>query len=129
MNRLVIIGNLTANPESYATNTGKTLAKFTVAVNEYHGEQKNAVFFRVTAWEKIGENCMKFLSKGKKVCVVGNVRASAFKNKNGEPAASLEVTAMDIEFLSPRNESESAPEDAAVVNTFTPIQDDENLPF
>ena len=105
MNRLMIIGNLTGDPESRVTATGKNVCNFTVAVNRRSGNE--ADFFRVSAWEKNAENCGKFLSKGRKVCVVGPVSVRTYQANNGETRASLEVTANEVEFLSSRNEGNS----------------------
>lgn len=100
MNRLMIIGNLTKNPETRTTPSGKTVCNFDVAVNRRNNE---ADFFRVAAWGELGNNCQKFLEKGKKVCVVGSVSARPYVNQRNEACASLEVMANEVEFLSPKN--------------------------
>ena len=105
MNKLTIIGNLTADPELRTIPSGVSVCTFTVAVNRrYSGnkDDRQTDFFRVSAWRQLGENCSRFLSKGRKVCVVGEVSARAFEGKDGTLRASLEVTADEVEFLSPR---------------------------
>ena len=107
MNQLIIIGNLTNDPELRSTPSGKSVCSFSVAVNhrkKVEG-QPEADFFRVTAWSQLGENCAKYLSKGKKVSVTGSVSVRTYDTQNGEHRASLEVTAIDCEFLSPKSES------------------------
>ena len=107
MNKAYIIGNLTADPELRTTTSGKNVCSFTVAVNRRNRE--GADFFRVTAWDNLGENCNKFLVKGRKVAVVGSVSVRAYQTKNGDPAASLELTAQEVEFLStPAERAENA---------------------
>ena len=107
MNKLTIIGNLTADPELRTTPSGVSVCTFTVAVNRRSGkEDRQTDFFRVTAWRQLGENCSRFLSKGRKVAVVGEVTARAFEGKDGSLRASLEVNADDVEFLSPRGEGQ-----------------------
>lgn len=107
MNKLTIIGNLTADPELRTIPSGVSVCTFTVAVNRRTGkEDRQTDFFRVTAWRQLGENCSRYLTKGKKVAVVGEVSARAFEGKDGTLRASLEVTADDVEFLSPRNEGQ-----------------------
>ena len=101
MNKLTIIGNLTRDPEMRITQSGKSVCTFTVAVNKRNGD---AEFFRVTAWEERGKVCEKYLSKGKKVCVVGPVGVSTYQANDGSTKASLEVTADDVEFLRSRTE-------------------------
>ena len=100
MNQLTIIGNLTRDPETRTTKGGDIVTTLTVAVNRASGAD-DADFFRVSAWGKMSENCAKYLTKGKKVAVIGSVHADAYTDKDGNPAASLEVSAARVEFLSP----------------------------
>jgi len=113
MNKLFIVGNLTRDPELRTTAAGDSVCSFSVAVNrrgrrDAQGNQPEADFFRVTAWRALGENCAKFLSKGRKVAVTGSVRVSTYQAQDGTTRASLEVQADDVEFLSPRGEGEGA---------------------
>ena len=112
MNKIFLIGNLTRDPELRTTQSGVPVCAFTIAVNRRQtaqAGQPEADFFRVTAWRQLGENCGKWLIKGKKVSVVGTVSASAYMGNDGQPKASLEVTADDVEFLSPANTAEEQP--------------------
>ncbi len=143
MNKLTIIGNLTRDPELRATPNGINVCDFTVAVNrrnrrDAQNGQPEADFFRVTAWRQLGENCAKYLAKGRKVCVIGPVSVRTYQASDGTTRASLEVTADDVEFLSSRGDAEaagsySAPAAAAPVAdaqaaNFTAVETDE-LPF
>lgn len=135
MNRLTIIGNLTRDPESNNTQNGKTVCNFTVAVNRrrtQNSQEPEADFFRVAAWGAVGENCQKYLAKGRKVAVVGPVSVRTYTAQDGTTRASMEVFAQDVEFLSPRQEGQSAPaqQDAALSaqQGFTPVENEE-LPF
>ena len=112
MNKLTIIGCLTRDPEQRITQSGVTVCTFSLAVNRRKKQegQQEADYFRVTAWRALGENCAKYLSKGRKVCVVGPVSCRTYTGSDGITRASLEVTADDVEFLTPKNEApESAP--------------------
>lgn len=132
MNKLTIIGNLTADPQMRTTQSGINVCSFTVAVNRRQkGDSHAADFFRVNAWRQLGENCQKFLTKGRKVAVVGPVSINLYTTQNGETRANMEVTADDVEFLSPRAEqAETAPLDASqgIANGYFPV-DDEPLPW
>lgn len=144
MNKLTIIGNLTRDPELRTTQSGISVCSFTVAVNRRRtqGQQPEADFFRVSAWRQLGENCGKWLVKGKKVCVVGPVSVSTYQGNDGNTRAQLEVTAEDVEFLSPAGQVEEAPQAvpqaqhaqqtqmpiAGAPAGFTPVETDE-LPF
>ena len=126
MNKLFLIGNLTKDPETRTTPTGKTVCNFDIAVNDRQG---NATYFHVSAWDKQGENCQRYLSKGKKVSVVGPVFVRAYTDRNGKANANIEVTANEVEFLSPRDSYEQQ-ERQAIQNEpkMAPVQT-EDLPF
>lgn len=104
MNRITIIGNLVGNPELRTTQQGVSVCTFGVAVNRRRSDGVD--FFRVTAWRQLGENCQKYLAKGRKVAVTGTVSVSAYKSSNGDARASLEVNADEVEFLTPKGEAE-----------------------
>ena len=128
MNKLIIIGNLTKDPELRTTATGLSVCSFTVAVNRRKGNNEQETdFFNVTAWRERGETCAKYLSKGKKVCVVGSVSVRTYETQNGKHGANLEVTADDVEFLTPRTETATAPAPVAE-GGFQQVETDE-LPF
>ena len=140
MNKLTIIGNLTRDPESRTTATGSTVCSFTVAVNRrrssQNSNQPDADFFRVSAWNQLGENCQRYLAKGRKVAVVGRVSVSTYQGNDGTTRASLDVMADDVEFLSSRQDDAgytaapaAAPKAAPVMDTGFQEVDDEDLPF
>ena len=146
MNKLTIIGNLTRDPELRTTSAGINVCDFTVAVNrrarrDAQAGQPEADFFRVSAWRQLGENCSRYLAKGRKVAVTGSVSVNTYQGSDGTTRASLEVNADDVEFLSPKGEGmapggeASAPADGyGAVGTppqgsgFVQV-DDEELPF
>ena len=145
MNRLTIIGNLTNDPELRTTPSGDSVCSFGVAVNrrgrrDAQNNQPEADFFRVSAWNQLGENCARYLTKGRKVAVVGAVTARAYQANDGTLRASMEVNATEVEFLSSRNDdgmgggysapSVSVPAPAAEPQAagFTAVETDE-LPF
>ena len=133
MNSLHIIGRLTKNPELRTTATGLSVCSFTVAVNRKKTKdgQQETDYFNITAWRERGETCAKYLSKGKKVSGVGPVSVRAWES-NGKHGASLEVTADEIEFLSPRGEAQPAQPEPQVDQQTGYQQvamDDSELPF
>jgi len=102
--RTIVVGNLGNDPEMRYTPNGKAVANFSVAVNrKYAGKDgqthEKTKWFRVTAWDKLAETCNQYLHKGRQVLVAGEVQASAYANQAGEPAASLELTAREVQFL------------------------------
>lgn len=124
MQKLVIIGNLTKNPELRSTSEGTPVCGFTVAVNRQktkNNQNPGADFFNVTAWRGLGEICGKYLEKGKKVCIIGRISLRTWENEN-KHGASLEVVADDVEFLSARSAPTDEPTGYEVVET-------DDLPF
>lgn len=97
MNKVIIAGNLARDPELKYTNSGKAVANFTVAVNDYYSQ--NASFFRVVVWEKSAENCNQYLSKGSPVLVEGRLQSRSYE-VNGEKRSSVEIVAQNVQFLS-----------------------------
>ena len=106
MNRLTIIGNLTRDPELRTTTTGATVCTFTVAVNRRakSGQQPEADFFRVSAWNQQAETCQRYLAKGRKVAVVGQVSVHTYQGSDGKTYAQMDVLANEVEFLTPKSE-------------------------
>lgn len=86
--------------------------------------QPDADFFRVNVWRQMGENCAKYLAKGRKVCVIGAVAVSTYKTQSGEFRASMEVTADDVEFLSSQREQASVDQESGME-----VVNDSGLPF
>lgn len=131
MNRLFIIGNLTNEPELRTTPSGKMVCNFTVAVNRRQKDSNGnsiADFFRVSVWNQLGENCSKYLAKGRKVAVEGMVSLHTYTS-NGKQGANLEVLASEVEFLSPRQEAgmQTFGQTEKPIDVTDQVQDD--LPF
>ena len=101
MNKCFIIGNLVKDPEVRSTNNGKTVCSFTVAVNRASREMcEEPDYFKITAWEKLAENCAKYLHKASKVAVLGAVSMRRYETKSGEKRAYMEISPDSVEFLS-----------------------------
>ena len=124
MNKIILIGNVSTDPEQRTTSTGKSVCAFNLAVNRKYsgtdGERKTD-FFRINAWGKLGDNCMKYLAKGRKVAVSGEIQPRLYDAKDGQQRLSLDVQADEVEFLST---AESAPKPTKPAK---PKQDDSAL--
>lgn len=120
MNKLTIIGNLTGNPELRTTQAGKSVCSFTVAVNRRKKSegQPDADFFKVSTWNQLADNCGKYLSKGKKVCVIGAVALRTYETQDGRHGANLEVMANEVEFLSTKDSEQPKMTEVNVGNPF-----------
>ena len=126
MNYVSMIGRLTKTPEIRQTNTGKNVCTFTLAVDRrYKDAQGNATadFFSVQAWEKLAELCARYLDKGSKVFVSGELRNRSYEAKDGTERYVTEIIANEVEFLSPKTEPATPP-----VEEWEQVEDSD-LPF
>ena len=99
VNQVILMGRLTRDPEQRTTGTGKIIVSFSIAVDR-GGQDDEADFFNVNAWEKLGELVMQYLSKGRRVLVQGRLRQDRWDDKEtGKKQSRVEVTATDVTFL------------------------------
>ena len=125
MNSIEIIGNLTGNPTQQDIGD-YTVTRFTVAADRRMTKgEKQTDFFRISAWGGLGDSCFKFLSKGRKAYVRGELQTRTYENADGKTVTSLDIRAEAVEFLSPREEEKKKPVTEA---DFTDIQSDD-IPF
>ena len=144
MNQFYGIGNLVRDPEVKTTNAGIKVCRFTIAINrrmKKNGEQ-TADYINIVAWRQLAELCEKYLSKGRKVAVVGSVQTGSYEDKNGVKRTTWDILADEVEFLSSadkgaKKEYEYRAEERQAIETegnapadsgFTQVDDGE-LPF
>ena len=129
MNKVILIGNVCADPTMSSTPSGVTVCTFSVAVDrkfkDAHGE-KVTDFFRVQAWRQLGDVCGKGVKKGMKVGVIGELQARTYEAKDGTTRMSLDINADEVEFMSRAEDKPAAK--PADPNTFEDISS-EDLPF
>ena len=132
MNKVFLIGNLTADPVK--SNSGETvICRFSIAVNRRFSSadgEKSVDFFRITTFRKTAENCGAYLSKGRKVAVTGSLQISEYTDKDGVRRQGVDVVADEVEFLTPKGESgDYTPSSGGGrVDKLEPVSDD-SLPF
>lgn len=106
MNQLYIIGFLTADPTTRATSSGKSVTTFTVGVTRSRKDTNGdrvSDFFRVNAWGATADYCGKYLNKGSRVAVIGELTPSTYEGKDGKTRFSLDVQADRVENLTEKN--------------------------
>jgi len=129
--QITLIGYLGDRPEMRYTNAGIPFTSFSLAVNRRWSDsegkaQERTTWFRVTAWRRHAEFANQYLSKGKRIMVIGDIEgARAYKDRDGNPRASIEVAAREIRFLDPRNNEQPIME---IVET-VPTLENEPIPF
>ena len=112
MNKVILIGNLTKDPELSETPNGTSVCKFDLAINRDYEKadgSRDADFFHITVWRGRAEVCGKYLAKGKKVCIVGSLYNRSYEDKDGVKRYVTDVVADEVEFLTPVGSSSSAP--------------------
>ena len=99
INQVILMGRLTRDPEVRTTTTGKSITSFSIAVDRT-GQDDQADFFDVTAWEKLGDLVAQYLSKGRRCLVQGRLRQDSWDDKEtGKKRTRVEVVATDVTFL------------------------------
>ena len=139
MNKVFLIGNLTRDPENSETSSGVPVCRFAIAVNRnYTGSDgtRETDFFNITVWRQLAENCGKYLKKGSKVAVIGQLQNRSYEDKDGIRRTVTDIVASEIEFLTPKNAGDAFDDEPAVVSRPArkerPVLeevDDDQLPF
>ena len=125
MNRVILIGNLTKDPELSQTNNDLSVCKFNVAVSRSYGKQETD-FFTVIAWRTQADNCARFLKKGSKVAVSGSIQNRSYDGNDGVKRYVTEIVADEVQFLTTKGQAEE--ESAApTLEGMKPV--DDGLPF
>lgn len=129
LNRCVLIGRLTKDPELRYTQDGKAVCSFTLAVDRNYGEKKLTDFFDIIAWNKMGESCANYLGKGKLAAVDGQMTTRSYEAKDGHKVKVYELVAQNVRFLSPKTEQKDEVFNEAPADVFNAGGEDEERPF
>ncbi|MCH5162787.1 MAG: single-stranded DNA-binding protein [Clostridiales bacterium] len=138
MNKIMLIGNLTRDPESNTTQSGANFTRFTIAVNRPFTSstgERVADYFDIITWRGLAERCAKYIFKGSKVGIVGSVQRRQYEDRDGIKRTSFDVVADEVEFLTPKNntgapreQSGYMPEEPHDIAGMQPV-DSDDLPF
>lgn len=124
MNKIFITGRLTRNPELRHTESGMAICRFTVASNKHvKGEQKTT-FINIVTFAKTAENCDRFLSKGNKAAIVGELEIRQYTDNEGNNRYVTEVIANEVEFLSEKTSGSNSFDGPSEIEI-----EDNDLPF
>lgn len=125
MQSFTCTGNVVKDVEAKIISNGRTVCNILVAVRRPHSEETD--FFNVEVWGKQAENCEKFLSKGKKVGIVGFIKTRSYTDKEGVHRTLTDIVADQVEFLTPKP-LDSQTTQPTNKDKFEPINEDD-LPF
>jgi single-strand DNA-binding protein len=137
LNRVVLIGNLTDDPELRYTQNGTARTRFAIAINRKSRDREGnlreeVTFVPIVVWGSQAENCANFLAKGRSVAVDGRLRIDTFETKEGERKKVVEVVAETVQFLGggPRQPEGGSPAPASTdASPETSPVDEEEVPF
>ena len=138
LNQVILIGNLTEDPELQYTQSGVARTTFTIAINRQYRDsndelQEDTTFVPITTWRNQAENCATYLSKGRPVAVTGRLRISSYEDDDGNNRKWTSVVAQNVQFLG--SGQGKAPDDEEVQSPNperpdkTSSGDDEEIPF
>ena len=141
MNKIILIGNLTRDPELQTTTSGVSVCRFSLAVTRRFANnegERDADFINIVVWRNQAENCHKYLKKGSKCAVVGRIQTSSYDAQDGSQRYTTDVVADEVEFISTTRSngegdfsyeaSESRPSSKKETAELEEI-DDDSLPF
>ena len=148
LNKVVLCGRLTSDPELKTTATGISVVSFTLAVNrpyrntEANANQPSADFISVVAWRQRAEFIARYFKKGSSLCVTGSIQTRSWQDQQGQKRYATEVIADEVNFCGDNRNGAAAPQgdmmdQGFVANTqqapasvgFAPVDTDDDLPF
>lgn len=143
INNVILMGRLTADPEVRTTTTGKSVCSFSIAVERSYtksGEQRQADFINIVAWESTANFISKYFTKGSMIALQGQIQTRNYEDKNGNKRTAFEVLAREVSFCGSKTQTNTASAEATAPTQtneykssepfdFEEIGDDEDLPF
>ena len=141
MNNCVLCGNLTKDVELTSTTNGTAVGRFTLAVQRSYANEngeREADFINIVVWRGQAENCAKYLKKGSKALVTGELHIRSYEDKDGVKKYATEIVANQVEFVGQKasGDGENPPpstqpnnQQGNVPDGLTPVGDDQSLPF
>ncbi len=130
MNKAILIGNLTKDPELTQTTSGISVCRFSLAIQRKftnsEGERETD-FINIVVWRNLADNCHKYLKKGSKAAVTGSIQTRSYDAQDGTKRYVTEVVAEEVEFVGSKS---TLAEEKEEVSKLEPIKEDDNdLPF
>lgn len=133
MNRVILIGNLTKDPELTQTTSGISVCRFTLAVGRRFTNadgSRDTDFLNIVAWRNLADICAKYLRKGSKAAVVGNIQTRSYDGQDGTKRYVTEIVAEDVEFVGARvNAGEEGEREVSKLEPISNDGTDDGLPF
>ena len=133
INKVIIGGRLTSDPELKTTQSGISVASFSVAVNRKtkQGEEQKSDFFNVTAWRQTAEFVSRYFKKGSSICIVGVLQNSSWTDQNGQKHSRTDIVADEVMFVDSKSDGgqTTAQGFGGIQPNFEAVPTDADLPF
>ena len=130
INKVILMGRLTRDPEMRHTNSGTPVTTFSLAINSGYGENQRTDFVNCLAWNKTAEFVTKYFTKGKMIIVIGRITTRSWETQDGKRAYATEVVANEVSFGETKSSQQTATQPPMQDDDFTPFDEyDEDLPF
>ena len=136
INKVILMGRLTRDPEMRHTNSGTPVTTFSIAIDNGYGDNKRTDFVNCLAWNKTAEFVTKYFAKGKMIIVIGRITTRSWETQDGKRAYATEVIAQEVSFGESKTSQLNTHQTAAQPpmqdddDDFTPLdEEDDDLPF
>ena len=130
INKVILIGRLTKDPETRVLTSGSTVSTFNLAVErtfKSRDGEKEVDFIPIVTWGKTAELCSEYLSKGSLAGIAGRIQTRSYEAKDGTKRYVTEVVAEEISFLTPKKEQDTEPK--VPMDGFSEMEDYNDMPF
>ena len=124
INKAILMGRLTKDPELRHTSTGTPVCSFSIAINNGSGENQTTDFINCVAWNKTAEFVDKYFAKGRMIVVIGRITTRTWEGQDGKKNYATEVVASEVSFGDSKKENASDSDDE-----FTPLEMPDDTPF
>ena len=124
LNKVILMGRLTKDPELRHTNNGTAVTSFNIAVDNGYGENKTTDFINCVVWNKTAEFVEKHFTKGRMIIVLGRISTRNYEGQDGRKIYVTEVIANEVQFGDSKKETSPTENDE-----FVPLEDDSDLPW
>ena len=133
INKVILMGRLTRDPEMRHTNSGTPVTTFSIAINSGYGENQRTDFVNCLAWNKTAEFVTKYFAKGKMIVIAdGRISTRSWETQDGKRAYATEVIANEVSFGETKSSQQTVtqPPMQDDDDDFTPLdEEDDDLPF
>lgn len=132
INKVILMGRLTRDPEMRHTNSGTPVTTFSIAINSGYGENQRTDFVNCLAWNKTAEFVTKYFTKGKMIIVIGRITTRSWETQDGKRAYATEVVANEVSFGETKSSQQTATQQPMQDDDddFIPLdEEDDDLPF